>query len=76
MDIVHQKHALAELREHGVKLSAIKARPGVSRSALKAVKHALLEDIELARLIERRAIPAGLFFADNLLDGNATDDCP
>ena len=33
----------------------------------EAVKHALLEDIELARLIERRAIPAGLFFADNLL---------
>ncbi len=33
----------------------------------EAVKDALLEDIELARLIERRAIPAGLFFADNLL---------
>ncbi|MGH7291714.1 MAG: glycosyltransferase, partial [Myxococcota bacterium] len=33
----------------------------------EAVKHALLEDIELARLVERRAIPAGLFFADNLL---------
>jgi chlorobactene glucosyltransferase len=33
----------------------------------QAVKDALLEDIELARLAERRAIPAGLFFADNLL---------
>lgn len=33
----------------------------------EAVKDALLEDIELARLVERHGIPAGLFFADNLL---------
>ena len=32
-----------------------------------AVKDAVLEDIELARLAERRAVRAGLFFADNLL---------
>ena len=32
-----------------------------------AVKDAVLEDVDLARLAERRAIRAGLFFADNLL---------
>jgi chlorobactene glucosyltransferase len=33
----------------------------------EAVKDAVLEDLELARLAERHTIPAGLFFADNLL---------
>ncbi len=33
----------------------------------EAVKDAVLEDLDLARLAERRGIQAGLFFADNLL---------
>lgn len=32
----------------------------------EAAKHALLEDMELARLCEREAVPAGLFLADGM----------